>query len=1627
MLDSMALMLYTDISNRLQNSEIKSKSVNDFNKIRKFIQLPAFIKGLEDIISNQSFDCKSIEKLCSPILSDLSKGQEPNNWLYYIYQFTLNKSFPNAVEITLEKELEIPSVVYLKVLRSIMYFREKHFKNTLKFPLQSLTREEEKELKDPEEYLKFKDIFLDNYIHEMMQLSQEVTGHNTLDHISGVHYLAMFISRQLKKLGQPIDLGRISGAAAGHDIGKYGCKPSESQRVPYLHYYYTDIWFKKYDITYIGHIATNHSTWDLELENLSLESLVLIYSDFRVKNKLTGHKPEMHIYSLTDSFQIILDKLDNVDEKKEKRYKKVYSKLKDFENYMIDLGINVSLDKPILLSNKRKHFALMKDQDVIENIKYLSIDHNINLMYKLRDESSLGLILETARSENDWKNLRGYLETFKEYSTYLAQKQKLITLNFLYELLIHPEDDIRKQSAELIGSLIATFDEEYRKEVPNDVKLDPPSITSCELLDEYIHLFLHPDHKIIEVHKEWIGYSLEIMVSSLFKHCNTELKSSYNNILMKYYKQSKYEDDEIKFYLLQTIKHIPINRFNNGDLEPLFNFIMGIFRSDNIELRLSNLENIYNILFRLQNKSKFVLGLKETLSTEPQKSENPAENFLTYKIAKKLELNSNTLNLYSSYYKYDMDKVSDIFLKNLKTATSWVNKKIHIEMLLERVIYSPEEYGLHTAMHFCNLIKVSAKENVRRHAGEALLKIFPFLSIDEKNDVTVELLRALEIQGYHFTKYIPNYLGQIMLYLHPVELNEILDDFIEKIKESNTQIKLLLLKTIGVSIKNYPKYRMFFQESEDISKNRLIKMIGILLNGIVSYDLQVKKEAFSVIGRDIFGCRELTLEEKNMIFTLIAKKLLILLSEKDESELLFLSNSSSLNHIYRFISDYVFFNGSLSLNHNKKIAFFPGTFDPFSLSHKEIAHEIKNLGFEVYLSVDEFSWSKRTQPHLLRRKIINMSIADELDIYLYPEDIPINITNPMDLKNLVNAFDDDNIYIVVGSDVVLNASSYKTKPQNKYSIHSFNHIIFKRKSAFSSEDDDTKIDESLKRISGDIIELSLPPQYEDISSTQIRNYIDENRDISQLIDPLAQNYIYSNGLYRREPQYKTLVQTKSLEIQIIDHIDHNIIKKLCHMFFSNNDNALYKLKKLKDNLNSRFILVRDISNDNKIIGFSAFHWARSTSLYHEFKNNNISEYIRENSIGRISLIDGIFVDDNSGFENLRQILLTETLAYSISKDYTYGIFKDILDNHNDKKIQELLLLHGFKKLEYSDKKSPVFVVNMTNPCTLNLDLENIIKNPFSQNPYIKESIIKTRKKLQLALSKLYPGHLLISFDRDILYDNLIDKICKINGMPSKQLEPRHLGPYTCTPFGSILNGCIIPNTVTKSMHTEKLFNSNIKDFTIGPFPHYMNLENQMKMIKSFNRPVILVDDLLNKGYRIKVLDPLLKNANIDVKKIIVGILSGRGKEIMDIQDREVDSAYFIPNLRVWFNESSMYPFIGGDSVWRGFYPERNLIPSINFILPYVAPKFIKNTTNKSIYDLSEICLNNSIELLTIIEEEYQNMNEKSFTLKHLSELFISPRCPDHGKSIDYDINLKPSQYLYNDLEHLKRLENIIKR
>lgn len=223
-----------------------------------------------------------------------------------------------------------------------------------------------------------------------------------------------------------------------------------------------------------------------------------------------------------------------------------------------------------------------------------------------------------------------------------------------------------------------------------------------------------------------------------------------------------------------------------------------------------------------------------------------------------------------------------------------------------------------------------------------------------------------------------------------------------------------------------------------------------------------------------------------------------------------------------------------------------------------------------------------------------------------------------------------------------------------------------------------------------------------------------------------------------------------------------------------------------------------------------------------------------------------------------------------------------------------------------------------------------------------------------------------------------------------------------------------------------MFHPTLNDFTIEEYPMYSTIDNQIKTIKSFNRPVILVDDLLHKGYRIKALDPIFKENDIEIRKLVMGLLSGGGKDLVDIQGREVESAYFIPNLKAWFVESTLCPFIGGDGVRSNQEMEYNLIPSINLLLPFAAPKFLHDASRESIYDLSKVCLENALKIFRTLESEYLNVFERKLTLKRLSDAIISPRMPNGSNRVAADYNLSPSVNIADYLERLERLESALK-
>lgn len=1569
---------------------------------------------------SEKITCQDVLALCEETIGRFAP--EPKiGWLDYTYRVIGTTLFPENPTMQKNPLWEPGRLIYLKVLHLLLMNERKMVPFNREIHFTFLTSDVVQGSTVAGEYQQLIQIFREHYFYEFMRLGAEVTPYQTLGHIAGVHYLSLHVATQLKQLGVPIDLALVSGAALGHDLGKYGCKPKEAKRIPYLHYFYTERFFRIRNMPIIGHTAANHSTWDLELENLSVESLVLIYADFRVKSSRDAQKREVvHVYDLKDSFAVILNKLDNVDEVKKNRYIRVYNKLKDFEDYMESLGVHTCLAESQISRIEKKDPALLQGENVIQALKYMAIESNIALMHRISGEEAFANVLEAARSEKDWKSVRAYLNIFEEYFTYMTKKQKLMTLNFLYELLMHREGDIRRQAADIMGKIIVHYEEDYRKEIPEGFTVEAEAISYLDIWGYYLDAIISPDHKVTDQHRRWIGYTLKLVVESVLKRCKEKERKAYLTEVLLRYDHQQIMDGATSFILLDAILALPLHFCQEEALDWLLRFVCKQWEREQLEVRIA-------VLRVMEYFAETV-----PVSAQTVKWQEFAEELVRFVWEDEPMSGVYLRKLICNHPHFDLDRcrersqmitgsaadVSEIFLENLKAATPWVVKAVNIELLLDRLQKGEDTQILHVAAHLSNLIKVSERVAVRHGAGKALLAIAPSLSLDQVNEVVIELTKGLEIGEYEFSKYIPEYLGALALYLHPNELDELISDLQKLMENKNDRICSVTLHTLGILIRHYPDYKERFSELQKTYEERKEKMLSMVLKGMGSYRETVRQEAFLVIGRHIFGTAHLSLHDKVEIFRFVHKKMLTQFAEQSENALSFFHNAASLNHIYRFISDYHFHFGTFDLPQSKKAAFFPGTFDPFSLSHKGIADAIRQMGFEVYLALDEFSWSKKTQPRMMRRKIISVSVAGDVGVYLFPDDLPVNLANEQDLQQLKALFTDQELYIVVGSDVIASASSYQAPP-SAYSIHQFNHVVFSRATEETSTGWQTEAMGRYEHIRGQVIALSLPLYLEDISSTRIRENIDYNRDISNLIDPSAQSYIYDHSLYLRESQDKKMIPEKAIVFALVETFSAVLTDELLQtLFFGRGDKnrlAEYFLQK-----ETKGVVLRDGERDDEIIAVAAFQATIKAELYETFGDAAIASQIRQTASGKIATLACLA----SAREDLDQLVLTELLAHCIKDDYTYAIYHDRF-SLLDEQRKNLLQRQGFILLGTDGGGHPIYGVDMCAPITLFQDIGTVIKEPFNHRSRVEQVIAQAHEKMQHALTRLYPGSLILSVDSSVMHHRIAELVAKENQVPVKVQGKRVLGKYLCVPYGKILRGMTVPNTVTKSLHTEKVFSQELDEFQIREFPFYSPLENQMRTLKSFQRPLLLVDDLLHKGHRMRKLNPLLKSEEIDVHRIIVGILSGVGKDLMTIQGRQVDCVYFIPNLRAWFDESGMYPFIGGDSVQREDEMKAGIIPSVNLILPYAAPRFLQEVKKDALYHYSMTCLENARDILRALEAEYQAVAERNLTLNRLSEAFISPRCPDQGLFMQYDQNLAPSVYLDNDIEKLLRLKRIM--
>ena len=1543
------------------------------------IETEGYMQRFTGLFNGARLRCADVLALCRPELEVLCPGEPSEGWLAYAYDYARRLLYPEKTGA----EPFAPGAVFLLSVLQVLFAAEAELlPHDPAWTFDFLTDDELAGSPCAPSYQRFLRLWRREFVYELMRLGLEVTPYRTLEHIAGVHHLAVTAARALRKSGVAVDVALVSGAAAGHDLGKFGCRPGE--RVPYLHYFYTDQWFRRRRMTDIGHVAANHSVWDLEPDYLSVEALLLIYADFRVKQLHDAQGREItRISTLAQAFQVILDKLDDVDGEKQKRYTRVYARLEDFEQYMVSRGVDVTMsggDTPPL---PEKHTALMTDDEALRALTLRCVGHNMELMHRLTDQRSFARLLEEARGETDWRRLRAYLAVMESYSLYLHIPQKVQTLTFLYELLMHREGDIRRQAAALLGEIIAGFHAGYAKERPADIRPDPRAITDVDQWRLYLDKILYPDHKLMPQHRRWIGYTLKFAVGSLLSHCPGR-EERFLAPVFAYYRRPEDLDDYTAFQLLDTAAALPDTAYTASRARQMTDFAAALSLRKDLTIRMAAVL-LLDRLARLYPEDGRAL---EAVTAVPDGDSG------TLRYLKQDVLSQGAPLLLPE------DVVSEIFLDNLKTATPWITKQGNLRLLTD-FARSGKSPALHIATHLSNLIKVSDRVTVRHSAGNALLALAPRLTADQRNEVAVELCRGLELGQQEFTKYIPDYLGRFALWLPPAELDEVLDDLRVNLSSSDSRVTASVLDTVGVIYEAYDAYRSRFPETDDAYRRRRERLLGLLMRGLSGIDGATRQEALFVLGRRVFGSGELGRHEKRRAFMLTQRKLLSAQDEFPGEGLTFYYRAAMLGKLYRFITEERLFHKGFDFGAPRPVAFFPGTFDPFTLSHKGIVRAIRDQGFEVLLAIDEFSWSKKTQPYRLRRRIAAMAVADVFHVSIFPEDFPVNIANPENLHELRAAFPGRSVSIVVGSDVVLHASSYK-KSVTPDSIHTFDHVVFRR-----TEPDAEPADYSC--ITGKVLELTLPPQLEEISSTRIREAVDANRDISNLIDPTVQEFIYRRGLYLREPQDKPVLRTEDLSF--LPASPETAEKFLRTML------SVPTAAALRTQIESRgddVMVCRD--TDGTILGAASYACLDSARLFARLGDPALSGLVRQNAGGRTLLISGLFVPRGERQSDLCQLLITEVLTLALSREFTYALYLP-LEGAVSGYGRQLLTLQGFVP---AGDSTDALAVDMRCPIVLSRNVDTAVKAPFSSSPRVLAAIAAAHRRLQAALTKLQPGSLVLSLSAGVIYHRLLQRITGRNGVPAEPTTPRVLGPDICVPYGKILRGVAVPNTVTKTLRTDKVYEPDLSTYSIEAYPDYSPLPDQVRTIHAFARPVILVDDMLHDGKRIRRLAPLLAETNTPVDQVLVGYLTGMGRDLMEQLGYDVDAIYYLPNLRLRFVESTLYPFIGGDTVRRSEALPGGLQPAVNRILPYAAPEYT-GMDDETAWELSLCCLENARDILLALETEFRSLYARNLTLSRLGEAVILPLCPDKGGCMTYDLSRAASTYLEGDIELLKRM------
>jgi cytidyltransferase-like protein len=975
----------------------------------------------------------------------------------------------------------------------------------------------------------------------------------------------------------------------------------------------------------------------------------------------------------------------------------------------------------------------------------------------------------------------------------------------------------------------------------------------------------------------------------------------------------------------------------------------------------------------------------------------------------------------------DRTPIREVMLRNLKTQTGWVEKKVGCDYLLALIFaneggpsaaavrsdrtqacdpFDPpvvSRRSLETtgarkegdtalagevAFHLANLLKVSRVEGTRFNAGRCLMQLLPVLTDTQRNDLAIELVRSLQLDGEGVTRYIPRFLGPLLASLPAQELDELVTDMEQDARRGTEGLqKLLVQAATWLTI-------ALHTPTGDLPapvRARLHRLMGILLGSLADSRSAVAHEGYAHLALLLDWLRpDPRLAD---LLRLAAKKVLTLLVHIPGDNGRFFLAAQVLSSLDKALGAV-----PVAFPRAPRIGFLPGTFDPFTAAHGEMVRRALAHCDEVFVQVDDFSWRKHAQPRFLRAELAWMALSTIPGAYLFPFEPPVNIANFASLERLQKRLGRRVLNLIVGSDVLEGASAYRDPASPIWGIP---HLVTTR-----DEQGSRHWEGKLEHFRNGVQVFQVPSRMKNVSSTYLREALDRRGDLELFCDPLVARNLKERRLYVNYPARKEEVFLSQWVLRL-DRAGRGLPPGLEPLASLGAARAVTRWTGKQPR--TAVLQSRETGED-----LAALTWLEGTAaaLPVALADESLAEAAGGRLLGAGALVEA--VGAARGDESLVHLdqLLSRIIGQWFSEGLLFSLFG--VPETGGERLWEMLRHHGAGWLGGAPSRARGVRwagIELTNPLVMVHDLEQLLQPPYFRMASVEEALVRSRRAMSSFFAERLPGSGLL---------HIHEKETKRQLAVWAQERLAQRGGWVVLGLGRQFSRDLVGNSPTIALDLERYLTRQGYEAGVAPAADSPSLELQLTTARELGRNALLLAPFLDSAEPVLQVAEACRKVKVKLREVLVGATSASVHAVLQLSGVPHRAGLVVPHWRGVVRESAVVPFLGGWSIRERRPPGVSLTPSLNDCLPYHDPHPVGLDPDGAL-DFSRLALEQAGQLFRVLEEAFREAEGRLLSLSDLPALVRHPRCPPFPKGFALPRDCAPSDLINQDLEALARL------